>query len=598
MHLSEHLIRVQDTCNVYVLAGPDGCACVDFGAGRALELPELRGAGRLTDVLMTHHHRDQAQGLPRAVAAGARVWAPHAERALFDDVDAHWQARPLLNSYNPRQDRFALAEPVPVAGTLCDYAGYSFAGHSFTVIPTPGHTPGSLSLLATVDGRRVAFTGDLIAGPGQVWSLAATQWSYGGGEGLAATILSLLDLRARRPELLLPSHGEPIAEVEAAIDLTVERLGALIQARRRYNLRLFALLEEPYARLGEHLLWNRTSMANSYALLSRSGKALLFDFGYDFATGFPAGADRASRRPWLYTISALKARYGVRQIEAVIPTHPHDDHVAGCNLLREFEGAQVWAAESFADILEAPASFDLPCLWYDPIPVARRLPLGVPIAWEEHRFTLHPLPGHARHAVAISLEVDGRRVLITGDQYGVDGTVVNYVYPAGFGPGDYAASAALYRRCAPDLILSGHDAPLEPGPDYFELLERRGAALERLHRELLPPGPLAWDGGGPAATIAPYQLAAHLGAPAELRVTLRNPHPRPAQAVVRLLAPAGWAVPGPATVKLPPAGEAAATLAVTPAGPARRARVVAEITLDGQPLGQQAECLVTVKDEG
>ena len=48
-----------------------------------------------------------------------------------------------------------------------------------------------------------------IAGPGQVWSLAATQWTYNGGEGLAATILSLLDLKDRQPTLLLPSHGEP-----------------------------------------------------------------------------------------------------------------------------------------------------------------------------------------------------------------------------------------------------------------------------------------------------------------------------------------------------------------------------------------------------
>ncbi|HMQ33721.1 MAG TPA: MBL fold metallo-hydrolase [Chloroflexaceae bacterium] len=598
MQLSEHLWRVEDTCNVYVVAGPDGCACVDFGAGRALELPAMRAAGPLRDVLLTHHHRDQAQSLPLAVAAGARVWAPHAERALLDDVEAHWQARELLGSYNPRQDRFALAEPVPVAGTLRDYEDYSFAGHSFTVVPTPGHTPGSLSLLATLDGRRVAFTGDLIAGPGQLWSLAATQWSYGGGEGLAATVLSLLDLKARRLELLLPSHGEPIAEVDAAIDLTVERLWALIQARQQKNLRLFALLEAPYAQLSEHLLWNRTSMANSYALLSRGGKALLFDFGYDFATGVPAGADRAARRPWLYSIPALKARYGVTQIEAVVPTHYHDDHVAGCNLLRDREGAQVWAAESFADILERPADHDLPCLWHEPIAVERRLPLGVPIAWEEHRFTLHPLPGHTRHAVAISLEVDGRRALITGDQYGGGGTIINYVYAAGFGPDDYAASAALLRRLAPDLVLSGHGAPLEPGPGYLDALAARGEALARLHRELLPPEALAWDGGGFAATIAPYQLAARAGEPAELRVTVRNPHPRPALAEVRLSAPAGWLVPGAITLALPPHGEAAAPLALTPAGQARRARVLADITLDGRPLGQQAECLVTVRDEG
>jgi glyoxylase-like metal-dependent hydrolase (beta-lactamase superfamily II) len=595
MQLSEHLWRVEDTCNVYVVAGDGGCVCVDFGAGRALSHPALRAAGP-PDILMTHHHRDQAQGLP--LAAGARVWAPHAERELFAAVEPHWQARELLNSYNSRQDRFALAASVPLAGTLRDYAAYDFAGRRFEVVPTPGHTPGSLSLLATVDGRRVAFTGDLIAGPGRVWSLAATQWSYNGAEGLAATILSLLDLKARRPELLLPAHGEPIADVGAAVDLTVERLWALIQARRQYNLRLLTLRAEPYARLTPHLLWNRTSMANSYALLSRSGAALLFDFGYDFATGVPAGADPAARRPWLSTIPALKAQFGVRQIAAVVPTHPHDDHVAGCNLLRDVEGAEVWAAESFADVLEHPADHNLPCLWYEPIPVERRLPLGVPVAWEEHTFTLHPLPGHARHAVAISLEVDGRRVLVTGDQYGGDGTIVNYVYHAGFGPDDYAASAALYRRLAPDLILSGHCDPLEPAPGYFDALGARGAALARLHRELLPPEALAWGAGGFPAAITPYQHTASVGRPAELRVAVRNPHPHPARAEVRLVAPSGWEAPPPQTLDLPPSGEAAAAFTVTPPHPVRRARVLADITLDGAPLGQQAECLITVVDRG
>ena len=38
-------------------------------------LAEL-GIERITDVLLTHHHRDQLQGLGRAAAAGIRIWAP------------------------------------------------------------------------------------------------------------------------------------------------------------------------------------------------------------------------------------------------------------------------------------------------------------------------------------------------------------------------------------------------------------------------------------------------------------------------------------------------------------------------------------------
>lgn len=595
--LSEHLWRVADTCNVYVVAGGDSAATVDFGAGRALAALDRFGVRQIGDVLMTHYHRDQGQGLPLAVAAGARVWAPHAEQDLFARVDEHWQAREVFNNYNMRQDRFALLEPVPLAGTLRDYATYRFAGHAFSVIPTPGHTIGSVTLLAPVDGARVAFTGDLIAAPGKVWSLAATQWTYNNGEGLSSSILSLLDLKERAPDLLLPAHGEPIADPAAAIDLTVERLLELMRHRQQ-RADLLELRDEPYVAVTPHLLWNRASTSHSYVLLSRSGKALLFDFGYDYVPGLAAGSDRAGRRPWLYSLPRLRAQFGVERIDAVVPTHFHDDHVAGLNLLRDVEGTQVWAAESFADILECPARYNLPCLWYDPIPVDRVLPIGQPVAWEEYELTLHPLPGHTRYAVAISLEVDGERVLVTGDQYQGDGTKYNYVYQNGFQIDDYQESARLYRSLNPNVVLTGHWGPQHVQPGYFDTLDERGAALARLHREMLPEVALGLDGDDFVATIEPYQATVAAGRPVELTVTVRNPYPHPVEVELRLLAPVGWQIDDAITAVLPAAAERSFAVRVTPpSGGVRRARVAADVTLDGQPFGQHAEALISVQAE-
>lgn len=104
----------------------------------------------------------------------------------------------------------------------------------------------------------------------------------------------------------------------------------------------------------------------------------MVDAGYDFVTGEAAGGDRASKRPWLYALPALKHQFGVTRLDVVLPTHYHDDHMAGMNLLRDSEGTQTWAAESFADILENPLAYNLPCLLYDTIPVDRRLPPGQP----------------------------------------------------------------------------------------------------------------------------------------------------------------------------------------------------------------------------
>src|SRR5215213_9573398 len=112
------IFRVRDTCNVYVIRsgddadqdpgddgadGADGAdgdrtgIAVDFGSGKVLEHLAEMGIDRLTDVLMTHHHRDQGQGLPLAVAAGIRIHVPPVERELFSHVDEMWRTRAVVN---------------------------------------------------------------------------------------------------------------------------------------------------------------------------------------------------------------------------------------------------------------------------------------------------------------------------------------------------------------------------------------------------------------------------------------------------------------------------------------------------------------------
>lgn len=597
IQLSEQLYLYEDTCQVYVVKNGAEAALIDFGSGGVLDRLVEIGVERVSAILMTHHHRDQGQGLGIAAKRNIPIWVPHTEQDLFKQADEHWQAREIYNNYNVRQDRFSILESIPIAGTLKDYEMREFVGLKFNVVPTPGHTIGSVSFILELDGRRIAFTGDLIAGVGKLWTLAATQWSYNGGEGLPATIASLLDIQEREPDWLLPSHGERIEEPREAIGLLIERLKELMGYREQ-NPRLFMLREQPFEEITPSLLRNRTSMAYYFLLLSKSGKALYFDFGFDFLTGIPSGSDRASRRPWLYTLKTLKKQYGVKNVDAVVPTHYHDDHIAGCNLLRDNEGTQIWAAETFADVLRHPSSYDLPCLWYDPIPVDRVLPVGTEVQWEEYSFTLHSLPGHTKYAVAISFEVDGKRVLIAGDQYqGDEGLGWNYVYQNRFGYKDYSASASLYQTLQPDVILTGHWEPLWVQPGYYEELAKRGEALERLHRELLPLESVDFGAEGFAARMAPYQSDIQMGETVTLQVEVINPFPYEALAEACLAMPQNWkAVPENGKLQLAGKATGNLTFEVTPSGhTARRARVAADITVNGKYFGQHAEALVTVR---
>ncbi|MBK8026637.1 MAG: hypothetical protein IPK19_35930 [Chloroflexi bacterium] len=136
-------------------------------------------------------------------------------------------------------------------------------------------------------------------------------------------------------------------------------------------------------------------------LISQSRKALMIDFGYDFITGIPLGTDRALRRRCMYTSrrsSGSTASTGSTGSSPTLPRRSRGGHQPAADGLGDAAlGAGVNCRHP-----EQPLQYDLPCIWYDLIPYDRRLPLETPFTWEEYSFTLHPLPGHTRYAVAIA----------------------------------------------------------------------------------------------------------------------------------------------------------------------------------------------------
>ncbi|AXK31659.1 MBL fold metallo-hydrolase [Streptomyces armeniacus] len=612
MLIGSDVFLFRDTCNVYVLRAGRQAVLIDFGSGDVLDHLADYEVDEVTDVLVTHHHRDQVQGLARAAAAGIRIWVPPVEHDLIAEVDEHWRTRRFDNDYDVRQDRYSLLEQVPVTGTVAEYRTRRHGPLDVYTLPTPGHTVGSVSYLVEHGGRRLAFVGDLVHGEGRLWSLAATQWAYtgfhdlAGREGVAATVLSCMQLLAHehRPELLLPSHGEPVTDPPRAVDRLRTHLQELIDSRRREPWDPERMLHRPWREVTPHLLRNTTSMANSYALLSDHGTALLLDFGYDLTTGLAGGQDRSARRPLLASVEALRRDHGVDRVEVALPTHYHDDHVAGFNLLREVHGTSVWSPAHIAPVLHSPTHWDLPCLWYDPIPVDRELPLDTPVRWREYEIGVHDLPGHTLYAAAYSFTADGRRVIATGDQQstewepGLRPELLNYQYRNRFRIDDFTRSAELYRDLRPELMISGHWQPLEVTDAYLDMLLTEGERLARLHREVLPRD-VDFGAEGFGARIAPYRSAVTAGGTVRLEVEVLNPFPGPENAEVRLAVPAGWAVE-PDTARFGIGGHAETVTTFLVRVPAdapavERHRVAADLTVGRMRFGQQAEALVSVR---
>ncbi len=88
--ISENLYRVSDVCNVYVIKSGDKALLIDSGDGRVLEVLKEIGVRKIDWVLHTHSHRDQCQGTPRLVEAGAEVAVPEKEERFFTDVQSFW----------------------------------------------------------------------------------------------------------------------------------------------------------------------------------------------------------------------------------------------------------------------------------------------------------------------------------------------------------------------------------------------------------------------------------------------------------------------------------------------------------------------------
>jgi glyoxylase-like metal-dependent hydrolase (beta-lactamase superfamily II) len=108
--------------------------------------------------------------------------------------------------------------------SLFDYSTFRWSKTDFFVLPTPGHTLGSITLVAAIDGKRTAFSGDLMYAPGKIVNLYDTQVNYGGTEGIDLGSYALMQRDEQKPELLCPSHGEPLNDPGDGIRETRRKL--------------------------------------------------------------------------------------------------------------------------------------------------------------------------------------------------------------------------------------------------------------------------------------------------------------------------------------------------------------------------------------
>ncbi|MWB77974.1 MBL fold metallo-hydrolase [Pseudooceanicola sp. 216_PA32_1] len=191
--------------NTY-LVGSGDLAVIDPGPDDAAHLAAIlsapRAGERITQILVTHAHRDHSP-LARALSreTGAPVLAYGGALAGQSEV-----MRRLAQSGEIGGGEGADSDFVPDV-SLPDGATVSGEGWHMTAIWTPGHFGNHM----VFDLRGTVFCGDLVMG----WATSIVSPPDG---DLTDFMASCERLRARAPRRLLPGHGAPIEQPGERID--------------------------------------------------------------------------------------------------------------------------------------------------------------------------------------------------------------------------------------------------------------------------------------------------------------------------------------------------------------------------------------------
>ncbi len=604
--ISSNLYVLRDTCNVYVLKDGNRALLIDFGSGHVLKLLGQIGVSRVEAILHTHHHRDQGQGDLRAAAERIPIIVPEHERYLFEDAENFWRNRRIFELYYVKNDFFAMTQNVPVAGVLRDYDTYRWGPYELLIHPTPGHTLGSVSLIGAVDGKKVAFTGDLIHSPGKVVNLYELQYNYGSTDGVDYAIFSLTRVREQGPELVCPSHGEPFNSPEAGIADLIQKLKGWYAAYAPGTA--LTVENKPYA-VTPHLIASDQTTSSFYALISDSGKALFVDYGSasgNFCTTYIAAASVHDRMGFVeHTLDELKAHHGLKSVDVAMPSHMHDDHLNGFPHLVRHHGAKVWCYENMVDVLQNPRGYNLGCILGEPIKIDRAFRNGDTFKWEEFEFQVFHSPGHTEYQMVLFATIDGARVAFTGDAFFPRGDASgllrhNLIFRNWVENDSHVKSIRTILEHEPNIVAPGHGKPFISNKGDLENLKARLENQQKYFFDVIADPDCNFGLNPSWVRLYPYQLLAKAGSRAALELRVRNYRSSPMRLEAALVVPTGWkATPEVLELTVAPKADASGGFSVTIPENWDRAKprvaLAADIRADGQYLGQIAEGVADIQ---
>jgi glyoxylase-like metal-dependent hydrolase (beta-lactamase superfamily II) len=422
--VSEHLQFSPGAVNSVLLTDGDHGLAVYGWSGAAVE-----------QVLLTHGRRDVAWAAESAIKGGAKAIAPRRAEYHLAQSAEHWKAfvKGQFHDYAQQSTKIRL-DPLPVAKWVSDGDVVAWRGVELRVLETPGFTRGSVSYLAAIDGKRVAFTGDLVYGDGQVMDLysfqdaipeAQVRGYHGYGSRLAALVGSLDKMSAAKPDIIIPARGPIIRNPLQSMAKLKRRVQNIYRNYLSTNALHWYFKEQRMKTCGARVLGKDAEIelmpyskhvktpewvfeqSTSRLLISNDRRGFLLDCG---------------NQRVLDTIKKLITDGIIEKVEGIFVTHYHDDHTDAVQAAAEEFKCPVYATAEYADVLERPHAYHLPAMTANPIRDVTVVGDGETKKWRDFELTFHFFPGQTFYHGALFAEKKGHKpIFFIGDAFAPSG---------------------------------------------------------------------------------------------------------------------------------------------------------------------------------
>jgi glyoxylase-like metal-dependent hydrolase (beta-lactamase superfamily II) len=565
-------------------------------------------------ILFTDFRRDIVTTGLKLVQEGSSAVAPANEKLYFTRCDSIWKnfASGRFHDYYCQTTKFGI-EPVKISRFVNGGDTIRWQGMDIRVVNTPGYTRGSVSYMVDADGKRYAFTGNMIYEDGKIPDLYSFQDSlrslrgyHGYAIRLGQLISSLRAISEQRPDCLVPDRGPVINDPEQAIGKLIERISSLyrnylaVSAYRWYSpehvkMQAHYVLGQDntvnWMPLSETICKNPPEwyrhIINTNLVVSEDSTAFLIDCG-------TSGA--------LNQLMKMKKSGRIKSIDGVFITHYHDDHTDVINKIVDEFRCPVYVTSELKDILENPSAYRIPCLTTAPLKNLKIVENGGKMQWKEFMLTFFYFPGQTLYHDAVLFEMKNHEaVFFTGDSFtpsGMDDYCLlnrNFIHP---GSGYFYCLNILRKLSAGVLLSNQHVEPLFAFSDkQLDFMEQNLKERQSLMKELLTWDNINYGLDEQWARIYPYGLDARPGQSVEFKVIIYNHSDTKKSFSVKPDLPAGFkSVPALANIHLEPGTEGSATFVLKVSGSVKPGinLITADLKSDNRELFSWSEALVNV----